>query len=187
MVLDDLRSPRSRRRSSRWRRRGVYLLLAAAYGLQRTLQPAVLHLLPMLDGKLLQQPQRMAALQGAQLPLFAAAVLPAAIAAEAIGAAALLALSLAGSAAALLALPAVASRGSAAALSRLLDANSLLQGAVFPCIVALQARWIPRGTLDDIWASRTLGVGAVVTEVFVSAAPAACASSLPSHPHTTQG
>jgi hypothetical protein len=69
----------------------------------------------------------------------------------------------------------------------LLGANSLLQGAVFPCVVALQALWIPRDSTDDIWASRTLGVGAVVVEMLATAAPVSWVPALGSAPRTWKG
>jgi hypothetical protein len=121
------------------------------------------------------------------LPLWASAALPAAVLASTLGPAIVLAVSLGGSALAVLLLPLVASAGSGTALTRLLGCSSLLQGSMFPCIVALQACWIPRGGLDDIWASRTLGVGAVVAELCANAAPVAWSPAFGASPRSWCG
>ena len=61
-------------------------------------------------------------------------------------------------------------------LSLLLGALAVLQGLMFPAIVALQARWIPNArasetiSLEDIWASRTLGIGGFLSETIVAGA-----------------
>ena len=176
-------------RRLRHRRRAVYLALALAYGLQRVIQPCVLQLLPSLlaDGGAAYGPLVFTTQQQRPLPLWVAAALPAAVLADAFGAATVLALSLCGSAAAILALPAVTARGSGVAIGRLLSANSLLQGAVFPCVVALQALWIPRGGTDDVWASRTLGIGALVVEMLATSAPRAWVPALGSAPRPWKG
>ena len=176
-------------RRRRHRRRAVYLCLALAYGLQRILQPCVLQLLPGLlaDGGAAYGPLAFTTQQARHLPLWVGAALPAAVLADMLGPAAVLSLSLCGSAVAVLLLPLAAAAASSTVLGRLLAANSLMQGAVFPCIVALQARYIPSGRTDDIWASRTLGVGAVVAELLANAAPAAWVPALGATPRRWRG
>ena len=171
----------------RHRRRTVYLALALAYGLQRILQPCLLRLLSSLLTNAGGPLGVSGAVQARHLPLWVSAALPAAVLADTFGPAAVLAASLASSALAVLLLPLAVSAGSATVLTHLLGASSLLQGAVFPCIVALQARWIPRGGLDDIWASRTLGVGAVLAELFANAAPVAWSPALGASPRSWRG
>lgn len=178
----------------RYRRRTVYFALALTYGLQQVLQPCLLRVLSCSlvttrpgaafgAGRSLNHSVQ----QAQHLPLWVGAALPAAVLADIFGPAAVLALSLGGSALAVLLLPLVASSGSGAALACLLGASSLLQGATFPCIVALQVRWIPRDRLDDIWVSRTLSVGAVLVEIFVNAAPMAWAPAFDAHPRRWRG
>eukprot|EP01050_Picozoa_sp_SAG11_P016053 SAG11_NODE_2143_length_3754_cov_22.384405_3_plen_304_part_00 len=178
-----------------WRRSCFHVVLATTYALHKTMLSLFMELAPALGVDRNHTSLWAAVQQARHAALWASVQIPAAALAQAYGAARLLGVLLWGVAATALIAPAMSrwrTRGTGVGFGALLAVQAALLGSIFPCVAALQAQWYPhpgrpRGVFtpsasastvspavqspctEDIWAARSLGVGAAAFEAVIGA------------------